>query len=70
MTAQEIHYGGWPARRSESAPAARRERTERRFALWRWSPRALEHRGARVGREQERAYSDLQAVAAAAEWRR
>jgi len=44
-------------------------KSPRAFALWRWSPRELDRRGRRVGREDERAYRDLQAAADAASWR-
>ncbi len=46
-----------------------RERKRRTFALWQWFPRELEHRGRTVGREQERAYRDLQAAADVSRWR-
>lgn len=66
MTVQEIHS---PAVISREVEQERAERTQKPLRVWRWSPRALEHRGRRVGREQERAYRDLQAAAAVADWR-
>lgn len=44
-------------------------RVPRVVAVWRWFPRELEHRGRSVGREQERAYRDLQAAADVSRWR-
>ncbi|GAA4341853.1 hypothetical protein [Microbacterium rhizosphaerae] len=66
MTVQEIHS---PAVFSRHVNAGTPERTRTPLLSWRWSPRGLEHRGRRVGREEERAYRDLQAAAAVADWR-
>jgi hypothetical protein len=65
MTVQEIHS---PAVFSRQPIARTPERTRKPLLSWRWSPRGLEHRGRRVSREDERAYRDLQAAAAAADW--
>lgn len=73
MTVQEIEYRGWFGRFTEPRTAkAGRERaqTEHGITLWRWSPRGLQDRGLTAGREQARAYADLQAAAAASDWRR
>jgi hypothetical protein len=40
----------------------------RRFALWKWLPREILHRGGTVTRDDERAYSDLQAASDRSEW--
>jgi hypothetical protein len=66
MTVQEIHS---PAVFSRQLPASRAHRTPRPFRTWFWSPRELDRRGRRVGREEQRAYRDLQAAASAADWR-
>ncbi|KHK97220.1 hypothetical protein LK09_13320 [Microbacterium mangrovi] len=73
MTVQEIEYRGWFGRFTEprSAKAGREDTpAERRITLWHWSPRGLQDRGRTAGREQERAYGDLQAAFAASDWRR
>jgi hypothetical protein len=70
MTVHEIHS---PAVLSRQATRARQvpspARTHKPFLTWRWSPRELDRRGRRIGREEERAYRDLQAAASAADWR-
>jgi hypothetical protein len=47
-----------PAAQTTSEPRAPR----RRFVLADWSPRAILARGGSVGRDDERAYRDLQAA--------
>ncbi|GAB3385868.1 hypothetical protein GCM10027568_03480 [Humibacter soli] len=44
------------------------ERRRRPFALWKWFPREILHRGGSVTRDHERAYRDLQAVRDHTEW--
>lgn len=71
MTVQEIEYRGWFGRFTEPRTATgRTEPAAKRKSLWHWSPRGLQDRGLTAGREQQRAYEDLQAVAAASDWRR
>jgi len=65
MTVNEIHF---PALFSRHVDLGTPEHTRKPLLSWRWSPRGLEHRGRRVGREEERAYRDLQAAAAAVDW--
>ena len=69
MTVHHIEYRGWFGRFSEPH-TTRPAREDRGMRLWFWSPRGLQDRGRAAGREQQRAYSDLQAAAAASDWRR
>jgi len=39
-----------------------------KFDLWKWFPREILNRGGRVTRDDERAYSDLQAARDRSEW--
>jgi hypothetical protein len=68
MTVHQITYTG-PIPRVARAEATVREPKRRAGWLWHWSPRGLQDRGLTAGREQQRAYSDLQAAAAASDWR-
>jgi hypothetical protein len=71
MTVQEIEYRGWFGRFTEPRSAkVGREREAKHIALWNWSPRGMQDRGLTAGREQQRAYGDLQAAFAASDWQR
>jgi len=69
MTVQHLEHRGWFGRFWEPR-TARPAGVDRGTRVWLWSPRGLEHRGLTAGREQQRAYSDLQAAAAASDWLR
>lgn len=53
---------GWVARAARTQNAVERIPRRRRFVLSEWLPAALQARGQRIGRETERAYSDLSAA--------
>ena len=51
---------GWIARTSPSVEAEQRIPRRRRFVLSDWLPAAIQARGGRVSREDDRAFRDLQ----------